>query len=192
MKELLAELQLSFILFTLLHNFSSLAAYKIMFSLLCRSSTLLYPVPARRPSIYSPKLLANESLPLFASFLTILIDQFEFLDSEFFAAQMPGLDNFLLDELDHLCIGLSDAAPEWNQSGSRGGAGVEIWRFIVERYVTFANLTSEKFGWQLGMIKGSRATGYASQLAAKSKEREHEVDVEDLEEGEDAPVIVEM
>ncbi|KAK4691979.1 A1 cistron-splicing factor AAR2, partial [Phenoliferia sp. Uapishka_3] len=40
-KELLSELQLSFILFTLLHNFSSLAVYKVLFSLLSRSPTLL-------------------------------------------------------------------------------------------------------------------------------------------------------
>jgi A1 cistron-splicing factor AAR2 len=163
-----------------------------MFSLLCRSATLLQPITARRPSIYLPALLVDESLPLFASFLTILIDQFEFLDPEFFAAQMPGLDNFLLDELDHFCTALSDAALEWNQLGSEGGAGVEVWKIIVERYVKFANLTSEKFGWQLGMIKGSRATGYASQLATRSGEREHEVDIEDLEEGDDAPVIVDM
>lgn len=52
-QELLAEFQLSFVLFTLLHNFSSLAVYKALFALVARSSTILLP-PSARPSPDSP------------------------------------------------------------------------------------------------------------------------------------------
>lgn len=56
-QELLAEFQLSFVLFTLLHNFSSLAAYKALFALVARSSTVLLP-PSARPSTESPSAKA--------------------------------------------------------------------------------------------------------------------------------------
>lgn len=189
-KEFLAEIQLSFVLFALLHNFSSLSVYKSLFSILCRSTSLLLP-PADRPpangSPYAPTLLTLEALPLYASFFSILLDELAFLDDEFFSSQMPGIDIFMLNELDALCLSLSEASPHWNAVGGPGGA---IWRVVVERWDKITNVTTEKFGWQLSMIKGSKRHGYPG--AQRTREQEDEVDLEDLEEGEDAPVIVDM
>ena len=188
-------MQLSFILYTLLHNFSALSIYKSLFSLLCRSTSILLP-PSARPlstaSPYASSILTLESLPLYASFIQIFSDQLTFLDKEFFSVQMPGLDIFLLTELDFLLVTLSDASSHWN---SIGGSGKEIWRVLVGRWDEMTRISTEKFGWELGMIRGSRKrTGEElSKLNSASGERvEDEVDIEDLEEGEDAPIIVDM
>lgn len=191
-KELLAELQLAFLLFTLLHNFSSLATYKAIFSLICRSSTLARPVSSR-PSPTSPAsegLLTDAALPMFASFLSIFTRQIAFLDDSFFSEQMPGLDNFLLTELDALHASLSDAAPHWAKR--EGSADAEVWLTVVRRWDTLTAAVVEKYGWELPMIKGSRKHGYTGEQMRRAEAAEDEVDIEDLEEGEDAPVIVEM
>lgn len=104
---------------------------------------------------------------------------------------MPGLDIFLLTELDFLLVSLSDASSHWN---SIGGTGEEIWRVLVGRWDEMTRISTEKFGWELGMIKGSRKRSSGEELSRLSREveRENEVDIEDLEEGEDAPIIVDM
>lgn len=63
-----------------------------------------------------------------------------------------------------------------------------VWRYTIERYNDLAALTMTRFGWSLGMIKGSRKHGYGQDIVVG----ENEVDFEDLEEGEDRPVIVEL
>lgn len=63
-----------------------------------------------------------------------------------------------------------------------------MWREVVKRWDALAKVTTAKFGWDLGIIRGSRAK-YLS-AAGRSKRDEDEVDLEDLEEGEDAPVVV--
>ena len=167
--------------------------YKSFFSLLCRSTSILLPPTARPPSTNSPyagTILTLESLPLYASFLQIFTDQLQFLDKEFFSVQMPGLDIFLLTELDILHVSLSDASSHWN---AIGGPGEEIWRVLVARWDTMTRISTEKFGWELGMIRGSRKrSGEELSKSLREAERENEVDIEDLEEGEDAPIIVDM
>lgn len=190
-KQLLAEFQLSFVLFTLLHNFSSLTTYKAIVSLICRSSALARPVSDRPgPSTTaSEALLTDSALPLFASFLAVLTRQVAFLDQGFFSDQMPGLDIFLLGELDALLVSLTDAAPYWAQ---RDGPETEVWRTVVQRWDALTVCVIEKYGWELGMIKGTRKYGYAGEQMQRALDRTDEVDIEDLEEGEDAPVIVEL
>ena len=103
---------------------------------------------------------------------------------------MPGLDIFLLTELDFLQGSLSDASIHWN---SVGGKGEEIWRVLVQRWDNMTRISTEKFGWEVGMIKGSRKrTGEELSKSLREAERDNEVDIEDLEEGEDAPIIVDM
>ena len=171
-KELLAELQLSFTLFTLLHNFSSLTSYKSHFSLLCRSSSLLLPTTS---------LLPTSSLPLYGSFLALFHSQLSFLDPAFFSDQMPGLDIFLLAELDVLCTSLAEAGTEWN---AQGGGAAEVWKRVCGAWEAVAEVGMEKFGWELGMVRRRHPVVL--------EKEDDEVDFEDLEEGEDAPVIVEM
>lgn len=105
---------------------------------------------------------------------------------------MPSLDTFLLAELDALNSSLSDASAEW--SAKQGAEGHEVWLQVVKRWDAMTALAMEKFGWQLGMIKGSRrGAAVVEQLKRDTGVySDDEVDLEDLEEGEDAPVIVEM
>ncbi|GAA5891201.1 hypothetical protein JCM8208_002538 [Rhodotorula glutinis] len=188
-KELLAELQLAFILFTLVHNFSSLSTYKTLFSLVCRASTLARPSSRRDASSpYTADLLADSALPLFASFLSTFLAQVEFLDETFFTTQLPSLEQHLVESLGHLSDALSDALPSWEELGARDEAVAGVWREVVKRWDALAKSTTAKFGWDLGIIRGSRAK-YLS-AAGRSKRDEDEVDLEDLEEGEDAPVVL--
>ncbi|GAA5823056.1 hypothetical protein JCM11251_007468 [Rhodosporidiobolus azoricus] len=188
-KELLAELQLSFLLFTLLHNFSSLSVYKSLFSLICRSIALARPPSARTStdSLPSPVLEAA-SLPLFASFLSIFLSQVNFLESDFFTTHLPSLERDLLDSLAVLSQALSDALPAWVELGTKDPKVAEVWAEVVKRWDGLAAVTMEKYGWDLGVIRGSRA-GYLTG-EGRSRREGDEVDFEDLEEGEDAPVIV--
>ncbi|GJN92467.1 hypothetical protein Rhopal_005497-T1 [Rhodotorula paludigena] len=188
-KELLAELQLAFVLFSLVHNFSSLSTYKSLFSLICRSATLVYP-PSSRPtttSLPSP-LLSTTSLPLFASFLSAFHAQVDFLDETFFSAQLPSLEQHLLDSLAELSQALSDALPAWEDLGAHDAAVAGVWNEVIRRWDALAALTTAKFGWDLGVVRGSRAK-YLS-AGGRAQRAADEVDLEDLEEGEDAPVVL--
>lgn len=191
-QEFLAELQLSFVLFSLLHNFSSLTVYKSLFSLLCRSISLVYP-PSSRPSstpLPSPTL-STAALPLFASFLSLFAAQVEFLDSTFFSTQLPSLEAHLLDSLSALSTSLSDALPAWLVIAQDDPHVERVWKEVIKRWDALAAITSEKFGWDLGIIRGSRAK-YTTAAAGQGRvyKEEDELDFEELEEGEDAPVIV--
>ncbi|GAA6055121.1 hypothetical protein JCM3770_007451 [Rhodotorula araucariae] len=188
-KELLGELQLAFILFSLVHNFSSLSTYKALFSLICRASTLARPTSRRdTASPYIADLLSDSSLPLFASFLSTVHAQVDFLEPTFFSTQLPSLEQYLLDSLAQLSNALSDALPAWEELGARDANVAGVWREVVKRWDALATLTTAKFGWELGVIRGSRAK-YLSR-DGRSRRAEDEVDLEDLEEGEDAPVVV--
>ncbi|GAA6038389.1 hypothetical protein JCM8097_007624 [Rhodosporidiobolus ruineniae] len=187
-KELLAELQLSFILFSLLHNFSSLTVYKALFSLLCRSSTLAHPPSSRSSTTLPSPTLNSASLPLFASFLALFHAQLAFLPDDFFTTQLPSLEQHLLDSLAALSNALSDALPAWTAAGETDAAIAEVWKEVIKRWDALAQLAMGKFGWDLGVVKGSRARYTVAE--GRAKREEDEVDLEDLEEGEDAPVIM--
>ncbi|GAA5912724.1 hypothetical protein JCM6882_005772 [Rhodosporidiobolus microsporus] len=188
-KEILAELQLSFLLFTLLHNFSSLSVYKSLFSLVCRSTTLAHPPSSRTSTGSLPSsVLDAASLPLFASFLFLFLSQVTFLEADFFTTHLPSLEKDLLDSLAVLSQALSDALPSWLDLGAKDPKVAEVWKEVVKRWDALAALAMEKFGWDLGVIRGSKA-GYLTG-AGRPQREEDEVDFEDLEEGEDAPVIV--
>ncbi|KAM0790641.1 hypothetical protein ACM66B_004502 [Microbotryomycetes sp. NB124-2] len=182
--QLLAELQLSFVLFALCHNFSSLATYKSIITLVCRSPTLTEP-PAHRSTT---SILTDAALPLVASFLAVLQAQLDFLDQSFFSDHMPGLDIFLLQELDHLNANLTDSAPAWSTLDDETVPAVKVWQQLIENWNSLGLKAMEKFGWEVKAVRGARAQGYAGY---KLQREDNEVDIEDLEEGEDAPVIIE-
>ncbi|KAK4052433.1 hypothetical protein OIV83_002235 [Microbotryomycetes sp. JL201] len=183
--QLLAELQLSFVLFALVHNFSSLATFKSIITLVCRSSTLTEP-PSQRLST-TDGLLTDAAMPLIASFLSVLETQLAFLDQSFFSDHMPGLDIFLLQELDQLNANLTDSAPTWSQLDQALPA-VKVWQQLIRNWNSLSMTATEKFGWEIKAVRGARTQGYAGYNLLR---RDNEVDIEDLEEGEDAPVIVE-
>lgn len=188
-KELLGELQLAFVLFSLLHNFSSLTVYKSIVSLICRSATLVQPPPVRPPSAALPSpLLSDASLPLFASFLSVFLAQVQFLEGDFFATQLPSLERDLLDSLSALSQALSDSLTQWTAIGEKEPGTATVWKEVVKRWDDLAAATMERFGWDLGVIKGTRAE-YLVQ-GGRVERAEDEVDLEDLEEGEDAPYVV--
>ena len=118
-------------------------------------------------------------------FLSTFHAQLSFLDDAFFSEQMLGLDTFLLTELDLLRKALSDAAPEWPIVD---GQAATIWLLVVAKWDAVTALVMERFGWDVGVIKGTKS-GHAGGQVRRS---EDEVDFEELEEGEDAPVIVEI
>ncbi|GAA6061971.1 hypothetical protein JCM10212_005215 [Sporobolomyces blumeae] len=191
-KELLAEFQLSFVLFTLVYNFSALSTYKSLFALVCGSSILCRPTSSRPQEALStlptPLLESETSLPLVASFVQVVAAQLSFLDPTFFSTQLPSLETDLLSSLSDLRRSLSDAASAWYGLASDSPAR-EIWSTVVSRWNGLSASTMEKFGWDLGMIEGSKAR--YGELRDEMTDR-GEVPFEDLEEGEDAPVIVDL
>lgn len=125
-------------------------------------------------------------LPFYACFLTLFHAQLAFLDDAFFSEQMPGLDLFLLGELDALREGLSDAAREWQIAT---GGQADVWTLVVAKWDAVTALAMERFGWDVGVIRGTKMGFAGGQVPRGDAE---DVDIEDLEDGEDAPVFVEM
>jgi len=199
-----------------LHNFSSLSTYKSLISLFARSASLLLPLSQRPPNPASPHppLLALPALPLFASFLSTLLAQFAFLAPDFFAVQMTGLEDALLDEFAALRRGLRDADEAWEREPARE-PGRAVWREVVGRWEDLRVRTTEKWGWTVGEVrrpkrvlaeveKAEQQGGRGGKWDDSSDEDDGAdarggvedgsdyIDIEDLEEGDDAPVIVEM
>lgn len=170
--QLLAEIQLSFLLFSLLHNFASLEAYKRLISLHCRSPSIFSPTASSElPSpLPRPTILKH----LTSLLRDILIPQLNFLRPEFFSEDMPGLDIFLIGELSALRLNL--------QVGLRGAGKRtedEGWEDVLGAWSLLRNLADTKFAWELERV---------DQMSAV-----HEDDLGlELEEGEDAPVVVEL
>lgn len=123
----------------------------------------------------------------------------------------------MLEELGALCQGLRDADRAW-AGEEEGSGGRGVWGEVVGRWEEVRGATMEKWGWTLGEVRRGRrvlaevekaelAAGRGSKWDDSSDEegetsgggdgQEEEdaglyIDIEDLEEGEDAPVIVEM
>lgn len=117
-----------------------------------------------------------------------------FLDSNFFSTQLPSLESHLLSNLSHLRRSLSDSSPDWYRLPKDSPAS-SIWNTLVTRWNGVAAVTMEKFGWELGLIEGSKAKYGELRTSSSSrgnKEEVGEVPFEELEEGEDAPVIVDL
>lgn len=188
-KELLGDFQLSFILFSLLHNFAALGVYRSLFALICRASLLALP-PSDRPAhddLPSP-LLTTSSLPLFASFLSSVHAQIAFLEPDFFSTQLPSLEQHLLDSLAILLQSLSDAQPAWSRLGERDAGAASVWTEVVKQWDALATTSMAKYGWDIGVIRGSHAPYTAP--GGRVERDDGEVDLEDLDSGDEAPVIL--
>ena len=209
---MLAEMQLAFILFTLLHNFSALEVYKRHLSLFSRSHSILLPVssetndfnPSTSPSVLSLYLALMEK---------VLIPQFEYLRTEFFAEDLPdaGLEEFLITELgNYLRRGLRAATKAYTS-----GPGLKQMQAIDRVWTKFSNLLQAKFGWEhlgpLASVSGQKDTGKKWENIAKDLREQGKTKIsynllKDLGEGpdsdegpeyededdEEAPVVVEL
>ncbi|SCV71477.1 BQ2448_3065 [Microbotryum intermedium] len=186
-KSLLGELQLSFLLFTQLHNFSSLPIYTSLIQLISQSS-----------SIYSPDhASSSSSLPMLASHLSILRYQLLSLDDEFFSLHLPSLSTTLTKSLQDLQKNLSDVSQTWLRE--IGTSAFVIWQEVVKRWDRLTADVMERFGWEVAAIRGGMLMG--SNLIEDSVGRVPRGmenaqlgwdDDDELEEGEDAPVVVEL
>lgn len=160
-------------------------------------------------------LSSNVTLPLFASFLAVVDAHLRYLEPDFFSLHLPSLEQDLVAHLERLRVALSDAAPLWldkttafarsSSSSSKkeddGGVAAaelvgEVWSTLVKRWNALGAIAMEKFGWDLGMIAGTRAPP-----RPPSRRDDHDdtgegdsegIPFDELEEGEDAPVIVDL
>lgn len=126
----------------------------------------------------------TSTLPLYASLLSVLHAELSHLDPGFFETQLPSLSDTILASLDALRTSLIDASPMWEPIT---GSSKDVWTTVVKNWKRLSEVAMERFGWELGMV-GMRAW----EREHKRKRDEGEVDLEDLEEGDDAPVLVEM
>lgn len=178
-------------LFTQLQNFSALEVYKRHLTLLARSHSVL--------------LAEAEAGEMYLSLLErVLIPHFSYLRPEFFAEDLPdgSLEAFLLTELsEHLRRGLRGLLRPARQ------AEVNI-PLVEQAWKRLSDLVEKKFGWtSLGSLKregGWEAT--AREMREKGRTRvsynllrdPRDSDSEDgdgagyEEDGEDAPVVVEL
>jgi A1 cistron-splicing factor AAR2 len=179
--ELLAQMQLAFILVTQLHNFSALEAYKRYISLMCRSSSTLLPE--------STGLSPSEGLPLVASFLSqVLLPHLERVRQEFFEEDLPDLDVFLLEELSVLRLALRAAQRHYESASDKTS-----FAQAREAWYNLRQAVDTRFGWKLGGLESDEAASaqkggklHYNLLSQPDEEDEY------VEEGEDAPVVVEL
>ncbi|KDE09538.1 hypothetical protein MVLG_00436 [Microbotryum lychnidis-dioicae p1A1 Lamole] len=186
-KSLLGEVQLSFILFTQLHNFSSLPIYTSLLLLISQSS-----------SIYSPDhASSSSSLPMLASYLSILRHQLLSLDDDFLSLHLPSLSTTLTKSLHDLQKNLSDVSQTWLRE--MGTSAFVVWQEVVNRWDRLTADVMERFGWEVAAIRGSKLMG--KDLVEESVGRVPRGmenaqlgwdDDDELEEGEDAPIVVDL
>jgi A1 cistron-splicing factor AAR2 len=170
-RQLLAEVELAFVLFTFVHQFASLDCYKRFIPLLCRSPAALMP---------------DARLQLITSFLSrVLTPQLRYLRPEFFVEDLPGLDTFLLDELECLRSGLREAGRSWRASDPE-------WRELTEAWAGLSRLVKERFEWQLAGLDtvSAKTTKGAKRVEYNLLKEDRGEDEEYVEEGEYAPVVV--
>ncbi|GAA95191.1 uncharacterized protein L969DRAFT_92079 [Mixia osmundae IAM 14324] len=192
--QLLGELQLAFVLFTLVHNFSALDSWKSIVSLLCQSYSILGPAREdfdKRPVV--PKYVALRMYQTFLS--TVLPAQLASLRTEFFDEDLPGLDAFLHDELVRLRDTLRSLESAWSAPAlptNETGA----WSDVCAGWQSLSVQTYERFGWELGSSSKPLPIP-ATSLRTPSKTQLHYNLLQDpdddgyIEEGEDAPQLVE-
>jgi A1 cistron-splicing factor AAR2 len=169
---LIAQVQLSFILLLHLSSFSALQVYKRLLTLLCHSPAFLIspsqflPAQIRAGSTGSPCSLACEA---YVVLLDTLAAQLAALPQGAFETELPEMDVFYLSEIETLRVGLRAASIR----------GEEKWCEEERQKIQLAwerlKGATMGLGWDAGDIEKS---GVDSE--------------EEDEEGEYAPVIVEM
>ncbi|KAK6909958.1 hypothetical protein I204_04875 [Kwoniella mangroviensis CBS 8886] len=170
--KLISQLQLSFILLLHLSSYSALLVYKRILTLLCQSTAILYT-----PSEYSSSSTSQKEVQeTFVSLVDTLASQIQAIPDGTFDTELPELDVFYLDQIDSMRknlsggISISKDSDKWDEN-AREKLG-SSWTKLKE--------AGKPWGWEIGDLS-------IDQVGQNSDD-----DEESEEEGEYAPVIVEM
>lgn len=163
---LLAQLQLAFVIFINVQNFSSLLAFKRFLILLTRSERIFRQVELREEG----GLTFQSIEELYLQLLRTLAAQLQSLPESFFSVDLAGtgLQDFWREELQALCSNLSRGHVEATTPESNAMSVP-----IKEAVSLLKRIAQERFQWVF------------------NEENHSDSEDGDLEEGEDAPVIVE-
>lgn len=168
---LLAHLQLAFILVLHLSSPASLTVYKRIFSLLARSADIHL-----HPSAHLPVTRHRQLRTLYIQLVTTLSAQISALPDGAFDTELPELDIWFAEEIDSLRVnlgsGLGIAGGMWEEEQGNEELRTQ-WEML-------RGAARRKFAWQIGELGASEG-----QAGLDDDEAEEE-------EGEYAPVIVEM
>ncbi|BEI91875.1 uncharacterized protein CcaverHIS019_0406950 [Cutaneotrichosporon cavernicola] len=160
--ELLGYTALAFILVTQVWNAPALAAYRRLIALHCRAHAALAEPELFPDAFPSPEKEKGRETAL--AFVDLLTAQISSLPDQAFAVEVPDLDVFYLDEIEVLRRGLGAALAVRGWWGLAGKAQASWTRLQAVGRVR---------GWEIGPLPQGD-------------------EEEDEEEGEDAPVVVEM
>ncbi|PWZ03170.1 hypothetical protein BCV70DRAFT_12744 [Testicularia cyperi] len=190
---LLAEHELAFVTFVMSHNGYCWDRWKDTIALFCRSAARLGASSLwdLHPSVSTVALnkdvpaeaaraIAAVDLSAHTAFIETLQAQFDLLDDDFWSTQTSDADErWMRAELDSLRASIGRALATQAAVGTSGSGHltVEAGQRLVTAWRNLSHLTRDKFSWQLD-----------SKL---DEEAEVEGDLE-AEEGEDAPVVVEL
>lgn len=171
---LLAECQLSFIFLIHLSLFPCLGVYKRLLTLFCQSPSILtspedFTLESKKDedavSPFSTSKTRRIS-SLYLSLLRTLAAQLQALPSEAFTTELPELDVFYLDQLDSLRHNLVKAQSTWDSKTQND---------VRYAWEELSDVARKKYRWSIGLL-----------------EDDNNVSDEEDEEGEYAPVVVDM
>lgn len=162
-RALLGTLELAFILVTEVWSFAALASYKRILGLFCRSAAAV-----ATPETFSDgkEGFAKETRETFIALVDVLAAQIRALPDSAFTTELPDMDTFYVEELGHLGrnLGAALAEPQWWGLAKRA---LPAWERL--------EAATKERGWSLAPLPAG-----------------DEDDEEGDEEGEYAPVVVEL
>ncbi|WWD03108.1 hypothetical protein V865_001155 [Kwoniella europaea PYCC6329] len=169
--KLISQLQLSFILLLYLSSYSALLVYKRILTLLCQSTAFL-----SNPSEYLSSSASQKKVQeTFVSLVDTLASQIQAIPEGTFDTELPELDVFYLDQIDSMrknlsvAISISKDSDKWDENA----------REKIGSSWTKLKGAGKPWGWEIGDLSIDRVG-------------QNNDDDEESEEGEYAPVIVEM
>lgn len=206
-KQLLAQMQLAFLLITQLHNFSALEAYKRYITVISHSNSILTGTSGMDEG---SSLSSADGVDLYIEILnTVLIPHLQYLRVEFFDEDLPGLDTFMLEELSNLRMAVRAALRHWSDPSSAAATSGSSSTLSVQRVGAIASpgavgprlsqawselrrVVRDRFGWLLGGLEAEDPTMRKGGKQVYNLLAQPDEEDEYTEEGEDAPVVVEM
>ena len=160
---LLAQIQLAFITFLYVHNFAGLLAYKRLLSLCSRCEELFRDL--QEPNAEGVTLTNDSIVRFYSALLETINMQLQAVPETFFTVELAGtgMEDFWFSEIEALI-----------RNYGLNAAGIEP---SVDVAISNLKKTAlSKFGWELVDVNTLHV----------------DEDDDELEEGEDAPVIVEL
>ena len=181
---LIAELQLAFILVLNLSSFGALQVYKRIALLVSRSADMQarpeqYVLTPTRTDSRSPRSASRTARQLYLTFLHSLSAQIAALPDGVFDTELPEMDVWLLGEIGAMRSSIRDAfampGSMWRGEGEKG----RLRREELEKAWGGLVRSGQRFGWELELLDLHNAS-----VTVPDEESE--------EEGEYAPVVVDM